>query len=128
VRELKIVIDRAVVICSGAEIELEDLPLHVQPTYSDESIEGNAELENAAELHQAKNVVLETRTAIRAGVSFRQMVKKFETETILAALQEVDGVQTHAAKLLQMPIRTLVHKMKLLGIKKKMGGYEVRHE
>jgi DNA-binding NtrC family response regulator len=129
VRELKNVIDRAVVICSGQEIDLEDLPLNLQAKYPDVTMRELAESDVGRQLSRLKNnTIPKPQKPIRGGVGFRQLVRDFERETILAALHEVDGVQTHAAKILEMPIRTLVHKMKSLGIKKKKNGYEVQND
>ena len=50
----------------------------------------------------------------------KNRVQQFESDLILSALQECDGNQTEAAKKLQMPLRTLTHKMKTYGIKKQI--------
>ena len=42
-----------------------------------------------------------------------------ETELILKALRKHNGSQTDAAKSLNLPLRTLVHKIQTYGIKKK---------
>ena len=49
---------------------------------------------------------------------FRERVRSYETQLILDALQRTQGNQTQAAKLLRMPLRTLVHKIRSYGIKK----------
>ena len=48
----------------------------------------------------------------------KQQTRAYETEIILEALRRASGNQTEAARLLKMPVRTLTHKMKELGIKK----------
>lgn len=53
-----------------------------------------------------------------ADVAFKDRIKDYETQLILDALKRADGNQTAAAKMLKMPLRTLVHKIKLYGIKK----------
>jgi DNA-binding NtrC family response regulator len=45
-------------------------------------------------------------------------VLKFEIELILRALHQHGGNQTEAAKALNLPLRTLVHKIQKYGIKK----------
>jgi DNA-binding NtrC family response regulator len=52
----------------------------------------------------------------------RRRTPRFEAELILDALHKAGGNQTEAARALQIPIRTLAHKMQALGIKKKYGG------
>ena len=43
---------------------------------------------------------------------------RYETDLIVEALKKCAGNQTEAARLLQIPVRTLAHKMQALGIKK----------
>jgi len=45
-------------------------------------------------------------------------MRRAEVKLIVAALEQVDWNQTHAARLLNIPRRTLVHKMKVLEIRK----------
>ncbi|MFO0672973.1 MAG: sigma 54-interacting transcriptional regulator [Polyangiaceae bacterium] len=49
----------------------------------------------------------------------RAHMAKVESDIILEALQKAGGNQTAAAKALQIPLRTLRHKLQALGIKKK---------
>jgi DNA-binding NtrC family response regulator len=51
----------------------------------------------------------------------RQQTQRYETDLIVEALRRTQGHQVEAAKLLGMPVRTLAHKMKELGIKKTFG-------
>jgi len=101
VRELRNVIERAVVICAGSTIGLDDLPERVRrpsalssppPQLADPELSDDAD--------------------------FKERVRSYETQLILDALQRTAGNQTHAAKLLRMPLRTLVHKIRSYGIKK----------
>ena len=46
-------------------------------------------------------------------------MRRYEARLILQALHKHDGNQTEAAKTLGLPLRTLVHKLKEYGIKKK---------
>jgi DNA-binding NtrC family response regulator len=48
----------------------------------------------------------------------RAHAERFEAELILEALRRSGGNQTKAARALNMPVRTLTHKMQMLGIKK----------
>ncbi len=99
VRELRNVVERAVVIADGPSITAEDL--------SDRIRGGGSELP-----------ARETSQPV-PDVEFKERVRQFETELILDALRRTDGNQTQAAKLLRMPLRTLVHKIKTYGIQKK---------
>ncbi len=100
VRELRNVIERAVVVCTGDTIGLDDLPARVRrpPTPS-----SAAPPMDGPEIDDA---------------DFKERVRGYETQLILDALQRTAGNQTQAARLLRMPLRTLVHKIKSYGIKK----------
>jgi DNA-binding NtrC family response regulator len=98
VRELRNVIERAVILSRTEWITAEDLP---------ESVRGQP-------------AVLETvrPEATEESTPFKDRVRQYEKELILDALRRAEGNQTHAAKILQMPLRTLVHKIKQYGIRK----------
>jgi two-component system response regulator AtoC len=99
VRELRNVIERAVVLAEGKAIELPDLPERVR--------RDRAPVEAPA------------ASAAPLPSDYREHVRKFEIDLILQALHKHHGNQTEAAKALNLPLRTLVHKMKTYGIKKK---------
>ena len=97
VRELRNVIERAAVLARGDEIVLDDLP---------EALRGGVAAPAAAD-------------ASASSQPFKDRIRQYEMELIVDALRRSDGNQTAAAKLLGMPLRTLVHKIKQYGIKKK---------
>jgi DNA-binding NtrC family response regulator/pSer/pThr/pTyr-binding forkhead associated (FHA) protein len=99
VRELRNEIERATVVCSGDIITAEDLS---------ERVRGTA------------GPVGDTGPTVppQSDSDFKDRVKQYEIELILDALRRAEGNQTQAAKLLRMPLRTLVHKIKSYGIKK----------
>jgi DNA-binding NtrC family response regulator len=103
VRELRNVIDRAVVVCRGDRITPEDLT---------ERVRGGAPGPSANAPPPPSSTLPET------DADFKDRVKQFETDLIIDALRKAQGNQTEAAKMLRMPLRTLVHKIKTLGIKK----------
>ena len=93
VRELKNVIERAVVLAEGVVIDERDLPERLgAPAAADES-EGPTE--------QRK---------------LRARVQAYEAEIIKSALATTGGSRSEAARLLGMPLRTLAHRIKALGI------------
>lgn len=99
VRELRNVIDRAVVVSTGARIGVADLPDRVRARA-------------AAEAAPA-------REATEGDADFRDRVRAYETALIVRALERADGNQTKAAQLLRMPIRTLAYKLKAYGIRER---------
>jgi DNA-binding NtrC family response regulator len=57
-----------------------------------------------------------------AGDGLRDRLRHYEVKLILEALEASRGNQTEAARRLKVPLRTLAHKMKILGIRRR--GYE----
>jgi DNA-binding NtrC family response regulator len=98
VRELRNVIERAVVLAQGDVITTADL--------SDRIV---APLEEGPD---------DDSTASTAA-DFKSRVRRYETQLITDALKETSGNQTEAARRLGIPLRTLVHKLGTLGIRKR---------
>jgi two-component system response regulator AtoC len=96
-RELKNAIERAVVI-AGDTIGVEDLPHRVAPAA--------ALAAPAPAQSEGDDPALDLRSRTR----------RFETWAIVEAIRAEDGNKTQAARRLQIPLRTLMHKIKLLGI------------
>ena len=106
VRELRNVIERAVVLAEGKAITLADLTERVRGghrTAPPEHEPGPASSPGDGE----------------ASGDYRDHVRKFEIELILRALRKHNGNQTEAARSLNLPLRTFVHKIQTYGIKKK---------
>jgi DNA-binding NtrC family response regulator len=53
-----------------------------------------------------------------SGVPFKDRIRDYEVKLLTDALDAAGGNQSRAAELLQMPLRTLVHKIKAYGLKK----------
>ncbi len=109
VRELRNAIERAVVIAREPLIAVEDLPDRVRRAST------SATPESAEQAAVAKQVA-----PFVGGPDFdlKAELQRAEVELIVSALGQVGWNQTHAARLLNIPRRTLVHKMKVLGIHK----------
>lgn len=98
VRELRNVMERAAVIADGPTVRVEDLPPKIR------SEADGRESERPSEPLDA---------------DFKERIKQYELELIVDALERTDGNQTEAAKILRMPLRTLVHKISQYGLGKK---------
>ena len=106
IRELRNVIDRALAIAETAGITVDDLPermrglraplLSAQPASSESAIVDLARL---------------------AG-DYHANVETLEAEYLRFALSRDNWNQTHTARRLGMSLRTLVHKIKVLGVRK----------
>ena len=101
VRELRNVIERAVILCSGEEIGVADLSERVR--------DAGGPLTSPTEMPPRGD---------EPDRDFKDRVRDYELDLIVDALRRCNGNQTAAAKLLKVPLRTLVHKMKTLGIRK----------
>jgi DNA-binding NtrC family response regulator len=94
-RELRNVIERAVLLAKGPSLGLEDLPERV------------------------RRAVPEQRSAQVpiANGNYHDMVRDYEVRLITEGLRIAEGNQTNAARLLKIPLRTLSYKMRQYGIK-----------
>ena len=101
VRELENILERAVALSAGGEIDVEDLRL--QPAGAEQA---------AAEAAPGAEV---------PGVPLPHFLDKVEREAILAALAKTGFNRTAAAKLLGLTFRTLRYRMQRLGIKEPEG-------
>jgi DNA-binding NtrC family response regulator len=107
VRELKNAMERAAVIASGATVEPDDLPERVlRGGRVDRAVAPDAPV---------------PLTEDEPDADYRGRVKRYERRLMLDALAATGGV-------LQLPLRTFVHKLKALGIKRSGPGYTVDDE
>ena len=56
-------------------------------------------------------------------MGLREALRRYEAELIVEALRQTGGVRAEAARRLDLPVRTLSHKMQVLGIR--TAGYAV---
>ncbi|MEJ7728780.1 MAG: sigma 54-interacting transcriptional regulator [Polyangiaceae bacterium] len=100
VRELRNAIERAVVICDGRTVRVEDLPMGLAsagtPPAEDAPSSGNVD----------------------AAGDFWTRVERFESELLTEALRSCNGNQRAAALRLGVPLRTLVHKIRAYNLKR----------
>ncbi len=94
VRELENIVERMVVLCEGAEVELSDLP--------DKLLSGSAAASSAVPLIDLPETGIDLSTA----------VNEFEKSIIVQALNKSNWVKNRAAKLLHVNRTTLVEKIK----------------
>jgi DNA-binding NtrC family response regulator len=106
VRQLRNVIERAIVVCSGDTIDLEDLPDEVWVEDGETSPEYPA-------------LGGEGSRPIRGSESPRSLplrVREFEIAIIRDVLNQADWNQAQAARLLGVPRRTLASKIQVYGL------------
>jgi transcriptional regulator with PAS, ATPase and Fis domain len=116
VRELRNVIERAVLLSTGAQVTLEDLPPKIRATESGSEVEPRAIAPAAEALDLVPRREVKKESARRD--SFRDRMQLVELGLIAEALEAAGGNRSRAAELLNMPLRTLVHKIRSYGIGK----------
>ena len=109
VRELRNAIHRAVAIAQEALIGDEDLPERVLRAAGEGGAGGAGGVEVRA--------VAAAPVLLPAGL--KATLKQAEIQLIVAALGAAGDNQTEAARRLKVPLRTLAHKIKTLGIRKR---------
>jgi DNA-binding NtrC family response regulator len=105
VRELRNVIERAVVLAEGQAITPDDLT---------DRVRGSRALATPDPGDPG-----EPAEPTEVPGDYKEHVRRYEAELILRALHKHNGNQTEAARALNLPLRTLVHKIQTYGIKKK---------
>jgi DNA-binding NtrC family response regulator len=99
VRELRNVIERAVLIAQEERVTAEDLSERIRKEQRGGDPLG----------------------AVGDDLPIKEKLRRYEAELLLEALRAHDWNQTRTAESLGIPLRTLVYKMKTLGLKKKYG-------
>jgi transcriptional regulator with PAS, ATPase and Fis domain len=121
VRELRNVIERAVVIAEGETILPRDLPERVRGASPKGAAKNVAPDSGAPRPAAASKISTHEIGPPRHTGSLKARMESFEKETIVEALRESNDNQTAAARLLEVPLRTLQHKIQAHGIRR--GGY-----
>jgi DNA-binding NtrC family response regulator len=121
VRELRNAIERAVVIARGDGITAKDLPQRLRDvgertTGPHPAVERTEKAEPPARgapgpTHQMVPVTGDT-------LDYKQRMQRFEAQLILDALRRCNWNRGEASQMLNMPVRTLSHKINQHGIKK----------
>jgi len=101
VRELENAIERAVIIASGRQIELDDLP---------EAISKNAFELNALARHERARAAGENRS-INLEIEFPATIEEIERRAIELALDYTSGDKSRASRLLNIGRKTLYRKL-----------------
>jgi len=105
VRELRNVIERAAVLAGGDVIDIAELP---------ERLRAAARAPVAAPPTESSPPDAAEPEA--ASGKLRERIQAYEAEMIRAALAAADGSRSEAARALNMPLRTLARRIKMLGI------------
>ena len=109
VRELRNAIERAALVAEGERVAEQDLPERVRGTHR---VEPALDPEATGEDEDPALAPAEGADDLRA------RLLRYEAKLIVDALRATQWNQTEAAQALGMPLRTLVYKIKTLGIRK----------
>lgn len=101
IRELENILEHAVVMCRGIQIEMEDLP-------EDLALSAN-------EINQGEQEGWEIQKETLTG-PYEEEMKKFEQDLIETALRNAEGNQSEAARCLGINERKLRYRLQLLGM------------
>jgi two-component system, NtrC family, response regulator AtoC len=125
IRELKNAILRAGAMCMGAEVTLADLPPRVVSGISANTTAAAKRFEQSGIASPAgptlppPSIVHSTFNDERPYKDrLRDEMQRYETNLLVQALERHSWNQTAAAAELKIPVRTLAHKIKELGIRK----------
>ncbi|MGP1716979.1 MAG: sigma-54-dependent transcriptional regulator [Methylophilus sp.] len=137
VRELENMLERALALCDGMSIAIEDLSLEDMPTapisdrqvmpWNTSAIEDHADAPAGTALHSELIAPLEGalsasatagNTMLPMDVSLSDYLEDIEKRTILQALEKTNNNKTAAAKLLGISFRTLRYRLSKLGLSK----------
>jgi DNA-binding NtrC family response regulator len=139
IRELRNVVERAVVIARGDVVTGEDLPERVRhaatarepspprPSPSGAgaapAVVGTHPPPSASPPSSSYDAPPANVSAVDPSVDYKERLRRemnrYETQLIVDALSRAGGSVTAAAQALKIPVRTLTHKMQQLGIKKR---------
>lgn len=105
VRELENAVERAVIIASGRQIELDDLPEAISRSASDSF--AHARLERASAAGEGRAIGIE--------IALPSAMDEIEKQVIEATLDYTDGDKSQAARLLNIGRKTLYRKLEQYG-------------
>ncbi len=112
IRELRHTIQRAALVARGPVVTLDDLPERVARAMDAPPSQPPRE---PSSTHPSS----EPGAADGEGDGLREELRRHEVKLITEALAKANGSTSVAAGILQIPVRTLTHKMGVLGIRKR---------
>ncbi|MBW2731276.1 MAG: sigma 54-interacting transcriptional regulator [Deltaproteobacteria bacterium] len=117
VRELRNAMERAVLVSPGDDIATSDLPDRVR-TASASRPHDSTMMHPSDPTPHAGNPRI---TLAKPRMDFKSRVRDFERAVLRRALDQAGWNKTHAAKDLQMPLRTLMHKVAAYDLNRESG-------
>ena len=122
VRELQNMVQHMSILCSGREIQMEDIPERFLEEFDPSTIDqekianiitGTSFSQPGAKTSQPLQTTLPTDSQLEAGeVDFNELINDYETLLIIQAMKLSGGNKKEAAKLLNLKRTTLLEKIK----------------
>ena len=97
IRELRNVLERAVIVSDGPQINARHLSIEPEKRSFDDSII--------------------PAVIPKGGIDFKRTIEKVSSEMILKALKQAGGNKSKASRLLKIPRQVLLYQMKKLGLR-----------
>jgi len=113
VRELRNAIEHAAMACEGPIITLADLPERLSGQAPSPALPPALSIDSGFMAESATS-----RVTVGGAEAFAKRVRAYEIELLREALAHTGGNQTEAAARLEMPLRTLVYKLRAYGLRK----------
>lgn len=122
VRELQNMVQHMSILCSGREIQKEDLPERFLDGFDPDAVDqemiadiiaGTSISQSRANVSPSPQTTLPTDSQLEAGqVDFKELINDYETQLIMQAMKLTGGNKKEAAKLLNLKRTTLLEKIK----------------
>lgn len=122
VRELENLVQQMAILCSGKEIQLDDLPERILTDYNPDTVDHESiekilkdvSIETAPEKPQSSsNTTMPSTDEWEDGqVDFKELINDYEAQLIIQAMKMTNGNKKEAAKLLNLKRTTLLEKIK----------------
>lgn len=123
VRELENLVQQMSILCSGKEIQIEDLPERLIANFDPETVDddlirdilfGTSSANGTPEdTFQVSKSVLPTQNEWQEGqVNFKELINDYESQLIIKAMKITKGNKKEAAQLLKLKRTTLLEKIK----------------
>ncbi len=123
VRELENLVQQMSILCSGKEIQLEDLPERLLIDYDPDNVDHDLISDilkgisyphyvSEDESSQSKSVLPSSNEWKDGQVDFKELINDYESQLIIKAMKMTEGNKKEAAKLLNLKRTTLLEKIK----------------
>lgn len=122
VRELQNMVQHMSILCSGRELQMEDIPERFLDDFDPNTIDqeriaaiiaGTSSSQPCTPPSQPQQTSLPTNNQLESGqVDFKELINDYETQLIIQAMKLSGGNKKEAAKLLNLKRTTLLEKIK----------------